>query len=245
LRGNSAPKGNGFFSFESMKKTCVAAVVLLLLSTFSIAQDRPKWEIFGGYQYTYSDYGPIQDVATSIASNYGNSISVDHTLTMTGGNFSFQKNIGNRWAAVLDVGGMSGSKDADLSQYFQLLGYITNGTTQLSTFRPTVYGITVGPQFNLFKFHGAQLFVRGMGGASRSKLGMDDTTRKALNFLVPKFQTTTTDPAVMAGAGVQYLVYHHVFVRASADYIHPFSNSSQNYLRVSAGIGLERLGRLF
>lgn len=228
-----------------MKKTCVAAVAFLLLSTLALAQNRPKWEIFGGYQYTYSDYGVIQDVGTAIASNYGQSVSVDHTLTMTGGNVSIQKNIGHRWAAVLDVGGMSGTKDADLSQYFQLLGYITNGTTQLSTFRPTVYGLTVGPQFNLFKFHQAQFFVRGMGGASRSKLGMDDTTRKALNFLVPKFQTTTTDSAVMAGAGVQYPVYHHFFVRGSADYIHPFSTSSQNYLRISVGIGIERLGRLF
>jgi hypothetical protein len=228
-----------------MKKTCVASFVLFFFSTLALAQDRPKWEIFGGYQYTYSDYGPIQDAATAIANNYGQSVSVDHNLTMTGGNFSIQKNVGKRWAAVLDIGGMNGTKDADLSQYFQLLGYIPGGSTQLSTFRTTVYTITGGPQFNLLKFHQAQVFVRGMGGASRSVLGMDDTTRKALNFLVPKFRTTTTDPAVMAGAGVQYPVWRRIFVRATADYVHPFSTSSQNYLRVTGGIGLERLGRLF
>lgn len=227
-----------------MKKIC-AVTVLFLLCAFASAQDRAKWEVFGGYQYTYSDYGPIQDAATAIANNYGQSVSVDHNLTMTGGNVSIQKNVGKRWAAVLDIGGMSGTKDADLSQYFQLLGYITNGTTQLSTFRPTVYTITGGPQFNLLKFHQAQVFVRGLGGASRSVLGMDDTTRKALNFLVPKFRTTTTDPAFIGGVGVQYPVYRHFFVRATADYVHPFSSSSQNYLRISAGIGIERLGHLF
>ncbi len=184
-----------------MKKTCVAVVALLLLSASAFAQDRPKWEIFGGYQYTYSDYGIIQDVGTSIANVYTQSISLDHTLTMTGGVFSIQKNVGKRWAAVLDIGGMQGKKDADLSQYFQLLGYVPPGTTQLSNFRSTVYTITAGPQFNVLKIHGAQVFVRGLGGAARNALGMDDTTRKALNFLVPKFKTTTTDPAVLAGAG--------------------------------------------
>jgi len=239
-----ALKGNSFFSFSSMKKTCVA-VVLLLLSVSALAQDRPKWEIFGGYQYTYSDYGPIQDVGTSIANIYNQSVSLDHTLTMTGGVFSIQKNVGKRWAAVLDIGGMSGTKDADLSQYFQLLGYVPPGTTQLSTFHSTVYSITGGPQFNLLQIHGAQIFVRGLGGASRSALGMDDNTRKALNFLVPKFKTTITDPAVLAGVGVQYRVYHHIFVRGTGDYIHPFSNSTQNYFRITGGIGLERLGNLF
>ena len=100
-----------------MKKTRVAVVVLLLLSSFAFAQDRPKWEIFGGYQYTYSDVGIIQDIGTSIANVYHQSVSLDHTFTMTGGNFSIQKNAGKRWAAVLDIGGMSGTKDGDLREW--------------------------------------------------------------------------------------------------------------------------------
>src|SRR5262249_30544157 len=134
-----------------MKKTCVA-VFVLLLSAIAQAQGhpnqarpneaRPNWEIFGGYQYTYSDYGPIQDVGTSIANVYNQSVSLDHTFTMTGADFSIQKNIRKRWAAILDIGGMNGSKDADLSQYFQLIGYIPTRTTQLSTFRSTVYTIS-------------------------------------------------------------------------------------------------------
>ena len=49
----------------------------------------------------------------------------------------------------------------------------------------------------------------------------------------------------MAGAGLESVVWRHIFVRASADYIHPFSTSTQNYLRISAGVGIERVGRLF
>jgi hypothetical protein len=44
---------------------------------------------------------------------------------------------------------------------------------------------------------------------------------------------------------VQYRVYHHIFVRGTGDYIHQFSNSTQNYFRITGGIGLERLGNLF
>jgi hypothetical protein len=228
-----------------MSKTCAAVITLFMLSSIALCQDRAKWEIFGGYQYTYADFGVIQDAATALASNYGETASVDHNLTMTGGTFSFQKNIGKRWAAVLDIGGATGTKDGDLSRYFQLLGYIGSGETQLSTFRPSAYTIMGGPQLDLWKYRELQVFVRGMGGVSRSVLGMDDTTRKALNFLAPNFKTTATDPAVMGGAGVQYPVYRHIFIRATADYVHPFSSSSQNYLRISAGVGLERIGKLF
>ncbi|MGC2197462.1 MAG: outer membrane beta-barrel protein [Terriglobales bacterium] len=228
-----------------MRKTWIVLFVLFLSPAFASAQDRPSWEIFGGYQYTYSDYGVIQDAANAMGNVLGQSLSADHNLTMTGANATFQKNIGKRWAAALDIGGMSGTKEVDLSQFFQLLGYIPGGSTQTSIFTPTVYTVMVGPQYNMWKFRGLQIFVRGMGGASRSALTMDDTTKKALTFLAPKYRTTTTDPAVMAGAGAQYPVYRHIFIRASADYIHPFSTATQNYLRISAGIGIDKIAKLF
>ncbi len=225
-----------------MKKIWILPL-LFLPSVLACAQERPHWELFGGYQYTYSNYGPIQDAATAMANVYQQTVSVDHNFTMTGGNLTFQRNVGQRWSAAIDIGGIRGTKEVDLSQFFQLLGYIPGGSTQPSTFTPTVYTITVGPQYNLLKFHRAQIFARAMGGASRSVLTMDDTTRKALTFLAPTFKTTTTNPAVLVGAGVQYPVWRHFFVRASGDYIHPFSTSTQNYLRVSAGIGIDKLGK--
>jgi hypothetical protein len=228
-----------------MSKTWIVLAALFLPCALASAQERPSLEVFGGYQYTYSDYGVIQDTANAMGNVLGQSVSVDHNLTMTGGNVTLQKNIGKRWAAALDIGGMQGTKMVDLSQFFQLLGYIPNGDTQLSTLTPTVYTIMGGPQYNLWKYRQLQVFVRAMGGASRSVLTMDTTTRQALTFLAPKYRTTTTDPAAMAGAGVQYPVFRHIFVRASADYIHPFSSSSQNYLRISAGVGIGRIGKWY
>jgi hypothetical protein len=228
-----------------MRKTWIVLAALFLPCVFASAQERPSLEVFGGYQYTYSDYGVIQDTANAMGNVLGQSISVDHNLTMTGVNVTLQKNIGKRWAAVLDIGGMQGTKNVDLSPYFQLLGYIPNGDTQVSTFTPAVYTIVGGPQYNLWKYRQLQVFVRAMGGASRSVLSMDATTRQALTFLAPKFRTTTTDPTAMAGVGVQYPVFRHIFIRASADYIHPFSTSSQNYLRISAGVGISRIGKWF
>jgi opacity protein-like surface antigen len=182
----------------------------------------------------------MQDLGNAIANSYGETVGYDHNVTMTGGNLSAQKNIGKRWAAAIDVGAFSGTKVADLSRYFQLLGYIPNNITQESTFKASLYTIMVGPQINLWSYHNAHFFVRGMGGALHNSLSVDDTTRKALDFLAPKYATSATDFAVMGGVGVQYPVYHNIFVRASGDYIHPFSTSTQNYFRISAGIGIAR-----
>ena len=226
-----------------MRKTWIAAVSVLLLSICSFGQNRSSWEAYVGYQWTYSDYGPIQDVATAIASPYNETISVDHKFSMTGGNLTLQKNIGVKWSAAMDIGGMYTQQSVDLSRYFQLLGYIPAGSTQLSTFNPVVYTITFGPQVDVWKRGNAKIFVRGMGGALRSQLSMDDTTRQALNFLAPKFKSSTTDPAVMVGGGLQYHLLKHLYLRASGDFIHSFSTSTQNYIRASGGIVIDKLGK--
>lgn len=228
-----------------MRKTWIVLAALFLFPVLARAQDRAAWQIFGGYQYTYSDYGPIQDAATAMGNVYMIAVPADHTFTMTGGNFTIQKNIGKRWSGAMDIGVMRGTKIVDLTQIFQLLGYISSGGSQTSTFNPSVYTLMFGPQYDIWNYRRVHVFLQGMGGASRSVLSMDTTTRQALNFLVPKYKTTVTDPAVMVGAGVESVVWRHIFVRASADYIHPFSTSTQNYLRISAGVGIERPSRLF
>ena len=228
-----------------MRKTWIVLAAFFLFPALARAQNRAAWQIFGGYQYTYSDYGPIQDDATALGNVYSLAIPADHTFTMTGGNFTIQKNIGKRWSGAMDIGVMRGTQIDDLSQIFQLLGYISSSGSQSATFNPSVYTLMFGPQYDVWNYRRVHVFVRGMGGASRSVLSMDDTTRNALNFLAPTFKTTTTNPAVMVGAGVESVVYRHIFVRASGDYIHPFSTGTQNYFRISAGVGIERIGRLF
>jgi hypothetical protein len=226
-----------------MRKTWVVAAALVLLSSYGFSQERSSWEAYVGYQWTYSDYGPIQDVATAIANPYNETISVGHKFSMTGANATLQKSVGKRWSAAVDIGGMYTQQSADLSHYFQLLGYIPTGSTQLSTFTPKVYTITFGPQVDVWKRGHTKIFMRGMGGALRSQLSMDTTTRQALNFLAPRFKTSTTDPAVMVGGGVQRAVLTHLFLRGSADYIHAFSTSTQNYIRLSGGIVIDKLGK--
>lgn len=233
-----------------MRKIGILIASLCFVSCFTHAQDRSKWEIYGGYQYTYSDYGPIQDAANAIANAFSQTVSVNHKFSMTGGNAEFQKNIRRRWAAVIDIGGMYTDQTVDLSQYFQLLGYIPQNGNEPSTFTPIVYTITGGPQLDVWKRGRLTVFARVFGGASRSVLSMDSTTRQALNFLAPKFKTTTTDPAVIAGGGAQYPVpfMKHLFFRGTADFVHPFSggyqqNSQQNYLRITVGIVINKFGK--
>jgi hypothetical protein len=229
-----------------MRKIGIVIASLCFVSSFAPAQDRSSWEAYGGYQYTYSDYGPIQDASNAIANAYTETVNVDHKFSMTGGNAEFQKNVKRRWAAVLDLGGMYTDQNVDLSRYFQLLGYIPSNTTQLLTFTPIVYTVTAGPQVDVWKRGQLRVFARVFGGASRSVLSMDSTTRQALNFLAPKFKTTTTDPAVIAGGGAQYPVpfMKHLFFRGTADFVHPFSSGSQqNYLRITVGIVINKFGK--
>jgi len=226
-----------------MRKPGIFAAAVCLLSTFGFGQGRPSWEAYLGYQWTYSDYGPIQDVANAISNPYNETVSVNHKFSMTGANATFQKDIGAKWSAAVDIGGMHTQQNADLSRYFQLLGYIPAGSTQLSTLTPTVYTVTFGPQVDVWKRGNTKVFVRGMGGAVRSSLAVDTTTRQALTFLAPKFKTSTTDPGVMVGGGAQYHLLKHLFLRGSADYIHAFSSSTQNYIRLSVGIALDKFGK--
>ena len=226
-----------------MRKTWVLAATVFLLSDLGFSQARPSWEAYVGYQWTYSDYGPIQDVGTAIANPYNETVSVDHKFSMTGGNATIQKNIGKKWSAAVDIGGMYTQQNADLSRYFQLLGYIPVGSTQLSNFTPIVYTVMFGPQVDVWKRGNTKVFVRGMGGAVRSALSMDMTTRQALTFLAPKFKTSTTDSGVMVGGGAQYHLLKHLFLRGSGDYIHSFSSSTQNYIRLSGGIAIDKLGK--
>src|SRR5690349_2226592 len=110
-----------------MKKIWILPL-LFLSSVLACAQDRPHWEIFGGYQYTYSNYGPIQDAATAMANVYQQTVSADHNSTMPGGTLTFQRKVGQRWSAAIDIGGMRGTKEVDLSQFFQLRGYTPGGS---------------------------------------------------------------------------------------------------------------------
>ena len=233
--------------FERMKKSWWSGLFLLAVTVPGWAQKPASWEIFGGYQYTRADFGVIQDTVRALNAPYGRpDATAPHTLTLTGGTLSLQKNFSPRWAGMIDFGGAFGPIDVDLSPVMLSLGYIPHGTTYTSTMEPTVYTLTAGPQFNLKKIGQTQIFARILGGGAQSQLKVDALTRNALNFLAPTYATRVNSPAAIMGIGLQHPVFRQFDLRASADYVITFFGSNrESYIRVSAGVVLRRPGRLW
>jgi len=232
-----------------MRKTCFVGASLCLLSVLACAQEHPTWEIYGGYQFVRADFGVIQDAARALNAPYGRpNTTVGHRLNLTGANVSLQRNFAGRWGGIIDIGSMNGPIDVDLSAVMQSLGYIPHGSTYISTFQPTLYTATAGPQFTPWRSHKLQPFLRAMGGMAKNNLKVDATTRNALNFLAPTYATTTKGAAVIVGGGAEYPLplIKHVSLRVCGDYIVSFlPNGRQTYLRATGGLVFRRVGRLF
>lgn len=244
-------------------------MTLGLLSIFALAQEQPSpqpkpprqyptWEIYGGYQFVRADFGPIQDAVRALNAPYGRpNVPVDHTLNLTGGVLSLQRNFTSRWGGIIEIGSMNGPIGVDTSAVMQSLGYIPHGTTYTSTFLPKLYTGVVGPQFTPWRNHRIQAYFRAMGGLAKDNLVADSTTKNALAFLAPTYSTSEKGAAAIFGGGVEYplslplpYVRNHfpknLAIRAGGDYILTFLPSGrQTYLRATAGLVYRRHGRLF
>lgn len=245
-----------------MRKTCLVGMTLGLLSVFAGARQPPQskpqpqyptWEIYGGYQFVRADFGPIQDAVRALNTPYGRlNVPVDHTLNMTGGILSLQRNFSGRWGAVVEGGVMNGPLGVDTSAVMQSLGYISHGGTYTSSFLPKLYTVAGGPLFMPWRSHKIQPFFRAMGGMANNTMVVDQTTRNALNFLAPTYSTSGKGAVAIVGGGAEYpLSFPVVKVKSLAfriggDYIVSFlPNGRQTYLRATAGFVYRRTGRLF
>jgi hypothetical protein len=233
-----------------------------LLSVFAGAQPPPKskpeaqhptWEIYGGYQYVRADFGPIQDLVQALNTPYGRpNVSADHTLNLTGGILSLQRNFSGRWGAVVEGGVMNGPLAVDTSAVMQSLGYIPHGGTYTSTFLPKLYTVAGGPVFMPWRNHKIQPFFHAMGGMASNNLVVDQTTRNALTFLAPTYSTSSKGAGAIVGGGADYplslpmVKVKSLSFRIGGDYIVSFlPNGRQTYLRATAGLVYRRNGRLF
>jgi len=245
-----------------MRITCLVGMTLGLLSVFAGAQqppqskpqaEHPTWEIYGGYQYVRADFGPIQDLVQALNTPYGRlNVSADHTLNLTGGILSLQRNFSGRWGAVVEGGVMNGPLGVDTSAVMQSLGYIPHEGTYTSTFLPKLYTVAGGPVFMPWRNHKIQPFFHAMGGMASNDLVVDQTTRNALTFLAPTYSTSSKAAAAIVGGGADYplslplVKIKSLSFRIGGDYIVSFlPNGRQTYLRATAGLVYRRNGRLF
>ena len=219
-----------------MLKRFVVLVSLAVLALPSLAQsntpETPRFDLFAGYQYTHVGIGAAQDGLNSLTDPLNlPRIDLGRSLSLNGGNLSFQENKNSWFGGVVDFSGSMTNKKVDLSQVAQALGLVRPGTTVTAGFKPTLYTITGGPQFTYRKHEHFQPFARVLLGLARADLAPNSTTSAAINSAttslgLPHFQTTRNSFAFMGGVGTDYVLKRWLALRASADYQRTYLFSS-------------------
>lgn len=240
---------------------CLLLTLTLLVSTFSFAQDveTPRFELFAGYQYTHVGIGAAQDALNTLTDPLSlPRIDLGRSLSLNGGNASFQENVNSWLSGVVDFSGSMTNKKVDLSQVAQDVGFVPPGTRVIAGFKPTLYTITGGPQFTYRKHERFQPFARVLLGYAHADVSPNSTTRAAIDFVtetfgLPRFKTTRNSFAFMGGVGADYVLKRWLALRASADYQRTYlfsgdkvplpglpdfhlPNEHQGNFRISAGV---------
>jgi opacity protein-like surface antigen len=206
-----------------MRKLVWLCGVILLLSVPAMAQDLPKFDVFGGYSYIHASFG----------SGGGSSGSGNITANLNGGSGAVGIYPSKHFGFVADFGGYK-------------LGTLKQGSASLAV-SGSIISYLFGPRIR-FGGDKATPFVQALfGGAhigdvtcSTSVTGCPST-----GLVVPSANAF----AMTLGGGVDIKVSHHLAVRGQAEYLMTRfktggggggtgtgSAATQNNARISVGI---------
>jgi opacity protein-like surface antigen len=130
-----------------MKKLVLVAVFLLGFSVMAMAQDLPKFEIFGGYSLV------LVDTTTALRSSGWEGMD----LNLNGWDSSITFNANKYLGFVAEFGG-----------YYGTVGYEERNSPPYSWADISIHSIMVGPKFTLHRGK-ASPFVQGLLGYARVK----------------------------------------------------------------------------
>jgi opacity protein-like surface antigen len=203
-------------------------LLLIFLSDAAVAQDKPQWEVFGGFQYTRLGTGVAQASLNSATQLLGvQPLPLGSHLSLSGWNASLQENKTSWLGGVVDFSGSYVTKS--------LLVLQVPGTTDTLRNRIRFYTFMAGPQVTMRRSGRLQPFARALVGGARLKV--EDI---GLTNGVPATTTLAggeTNFAVGGGGGVDLHVVPHVALRAVGDYIRPYlGGMSEGHFRVSGGL---------
>jgi|WetSurMetagenome_2_1015567.scaffolds.fasta_scaffold104365_2 opacity protein-like surface antigen len=149
-----------------MKKLLFVGILVLAMSGLALAQDFPKYEVFGGYSYMRSDLG---NTTSWMGSNY-NSDSVPGVTNGHGFEASFTYNL-NKWLGI--KGDFSthfsttdlNAKDSYVYSYPSDYYYGYSQTnTQKGSAETRQYTYLFGPEFSLRKYEKFRPFAHVLVG---------------------------------------------------------------------------------
>jgi opacity protein-like surface antigen len=216
-----------------MKRAVLLSVVLFASCLFSSAQDQPRWEFFGGYQYARLDTHDVQKSLDLLTSSAGlPPLDLGNHLNLNWWNVSLQENPLNWIGLIFDVGGSYNKRDVNLAPVLVL----PPGTTEVIRLKPSFYTYAGGPQFTYRKNprfqHLAEFYLGWRTNAPSGNLLFD-----GLPTLTSDITQKQTCFDFTAGGGIDYHFQKHWAARASADYIRTYFQSlNQNNVRVSVGL---------
>jgi opacity protein-like surface antigen len=216
-----------------MKKTFLLLVTLCSISVLSLAQDRPRFEFFGGYQYSSLDIHDAQNALNQLTTAQGlPRLSLGNRMSANGWDMSLQENPSKSFGLVFDISGAYTKKDVNLAPLVTLPA----GATAVMRLKPSFYTFTGGPQFTYRKNSRFQPFGRVLLG-----LGYSRASGNVLMNDVPQLKADLTQSenafAFVGGGGFDYHFENHLAFRAAGDYIRTyFSNLNQNNVRASVGL---------
>ena len=146
---------------DNMKKALLLLTAVLATSLLGFAQDRPRWEIFGGYAYGRLDIHDAQN-ALNLATNAAGlaPLNLGDHLNSNGWDLSLQQNPADWFGLMFDIGATYNKKDVNLAPDFSL----PPGTTEVIRLKPSFYTFTGGPQFTYRKNSHYQPFGRVLLG---------------------------------------------------------------------------------
>ncbi len=201
-----------------MRKVSLTIVLLLIPALSAMGADRPRFELFGGYNYLHTG---IDNSAMGVLGTT--------TSNLNGWDTALTVNLKKWVGLVADFSGNYGGQ-------FQLSADDTS--TQGSGQRPFAYSFLFGPRFYLGKSNRVRPFAEGLFGgihAQEGIIGLDSTTNVQ----------TGTAFATALGGGLDLRLQKHIEIRAiEADYlVSRLFSTTQNNARISAGI-IFRIGHI-
>jgi hypothetical protein len=161
-----------------MRKLLFAGILILAMSGLALAQDFPKYEVFGGYSYMRSDLGN----STSWMGSYYNSDSVTGVSNGHGFEASFTYNL-NKWFGIkgdfsthfstLNLDAKESWVDSYPSDYYYTYSYssVRKGSAKMRQ-----YTYLFGPEFSLRKYERFRPFAHVLVGFTTVDVNKLDVT---------------------------------------------------------------------
>lgn len=194
-----------------MQRLPLLCAVCVLLMAAAMAQEIPRAEMFGGYQY-----GNLAATPTAL----GGLVGIQRA-SLNGWNASGTVNV-NRWlGGVADFGGIYGSPTAGAPFACPV------NNPGCGTFKFVTHDLTFlfGPQLS-YRRTKVTPFAHALFGAARITGHAQDAS----------ISGTNTSFAMAVGGGMDYNLTLRFAVRAQSDYLRTsFLNTTQNNLRVATG----------